>query len=173
MQKKPPTPRANGAEHGWLSVRASCSTLGISTFSFYDWRRKYRDFPGPREDGRYSIDELQLWRDNHPEKGQGAGNKVTGRREELMCENLEKRNQLLDRQIAESERRLVNADAVIELLTRERTLALESLRKRMLSELPAELAGKQPSKIAALLEEAIEEFLDDMKFGMQRIVCGD
>jgi hypothetical protein len=173
MQKKPPSPRANGAEHGWLSVRASCSTLGISTFSFYDWRRKYRDFPGPREDGRYSIDELQLWRDNHPEKGQGAGNKVTGRREDLMCENLEKRNQLLDRQIAEADGRLVSGEKVIELFVRERSILLESFRKRLLSELPAECEGKRAGEIAALLTEAFNEFLEGVQESVPRIVAAE
>jgi hypothetical protein len=173
MQKEPPPPRANGAEHGWLSVRASCSTLGISTFSFYDWRRKYRDFPGPREDGRYSIDELQRWRDDHPERGQGAGNKVTGRREDLMCQNLEKRNALLDRQIAEADGRLVRGDQVLEFFTRERTLALESVRKRLLSELPAECEGKRAPQIALLLREAFDEFLSDMENAAPRILYGD
>ena len=173
MQKKPPFPRANGAEHGWLSVRASCSTLGISTFSFYDWRRKHRDFPAPREDGRYSIELLQDWMNAHPEKGQGAGNKVTGRREDLMCENLEKRNALLDRQIAEADGRLVDGNKVIEFMVRERTIALESFRKRLLSELPAECEGKRASTIAMLLREAFDEFLSDIENAIPRIVFGD
>jgi hypothetical protein len=170
MQKKPPPPRVNGAEHGWLSVPASCSTLGISTFSFYDWRRKHCDFPGPREDGRYSIDELQCWRDNHPEKGQGAGNKVTGRREDLMCQNLEKRNALLDRQIAEADGRLVDGAKVVELFVRERTLNLEAFRKRVLSEIPAEAEGKPASKIAQLLKDAFDEYLDEAKRSIAAIV---
>jgi hypothetical protein len=173
MQKKPPTLRPNGAENGWLSVRASCSTLGISTFSFYDWRRKHRDFPAPREDGRYSIAELQCWRDNHPEKGQGAGNKVTGLREDLMCQNLEKRNALLDRQIAEADGRLVNGQKVIELFVRERTILLESFRRRLLSELPAECEGKRAPKIAALLTEAFNEFLEEVQKSVARIVAAE
>ena len=172
MEKKPPTPRANGAEHGWLSVRASCSTLGISTFSFYDWRRKHRDFPAPREDGRYSIDELQHWRDNHPEKGQGAGNKVTGRREELMCENIEKRNALLDREIAEADGRLVDGAKVIEFFVRERTLNLEAFRKRVLSEIPAEAEGKRAQQIAQLLKDAFDEYLDQIRESVPDIVWG-
>jgi hypothetical protein len=162
MDQKPVKTSPHSVFENRMSVRHICGALGISAFSFYEWRRKNRDFPEQNEQRGYSLEEVRGWLDTHPEVGQGIGNKVTGRREHLMCDNLEKRNALLDRQLAEAERRLVNGDKVIETLTRERTIALESFRKRVLSEIPAEAEGKRAPAIAVLLREAFDEFLDDV-----------
>jgi hypothetical protein len=163
----------NGSQIDWLSVRATCAAIGISTNAFYRWRQKYRDFPQPRADGLYGLEDFRSWLDAHPDIGEGAGNKVTGRREELMCDNLAKRNALLDRQIAEADRRLIDGRKVAEMLVRERTINQETFRKRLLSEIPAEAEGKRASAIAALLQDAYDEYLDDIERSIPRIVCHD
>jgi hypothetical protein len=59
---------------------------------------------------------------------------------------------------------------VAEMLVRERTVNQETFRKRLLSEIPAEAEGKRAPVIAVLLQEAFDEFLDDIQKSIPRIV---
>lgn len=165
-----PNKQTNGRGGNFtLSGRESARLLSISPYTFYEWRKRFEDFPQPNPAGLFNAEDLRAFQDSHPDLGQGKSNKVTGAREVAMTENIEKRNILLDLQIAEAEGRVVPGDKVVEYFVRERTLILESLRKRLLSEIPAEAAGKQPGKIAQLLRDALDEFSEDAEKQIGRL----
>jgi hypothetical protein len=156
----------------WMTAMSLCQLIGVSTVSFYKWRAKHDDFPDQDpETHRYNIDEIRAWMDDHPEVGT-PGQRVGAKREDLMCENLEKRNKLLEQQIAESEHRLVDGSILLEMFIRERTIARETFRKRILSEIPAEAEGKRAQQIHKLLEAAMEEYDKDIVAAIPSIIRG-
>jgi hypothetical protein len=143
----------------------------ISVVSLNKWRRTFDDFPepDPNHQNRYEVLKVRQFLERHPDIGE-AGNKVTGKREELMCQNIEKRNALLDRQIARAENEQISAERVLAAFTAERTINVESFRRRMLSEIPAELEGKTARDISLLLTEAFNLFLKDIQDATPRIL---
>lgn len=144
--------------------------IGYSIKSINNWRQFFDDFPGPDQKTKlYNVAKVRQWLEDHPDVGE-AGNKVSMGREALMCENLEKRNKLLDKQIGEAELRLVEIDRVLAALAVERNANIQAFRKRLLSELPAELEGKTARELAAGLESAFNEYLSDVQSSIPRIV---
>jgi hypothetical protein len=144
--------------------------IGYSVVTINKWRKYYDDFPDRSEKtGLYDVRKVKAWLEKHPEVGQ-AGIKVGVRREDLMCENLEKRNAVLDKQLAEADHILVNIDRVMAAIAMERAISVESFRKRMLSELPSELEGKSAREISTGLNRAFTEFIEDVQAAIPRIV---
>lgn len=156
----------------WMTATQISGIIGVSTVTFHKWKAKYSDFPDPdSETHRYNLDDIRAFMDDHPELGQ-PGQRVGAKREDLMCENLDKRNQLLDQQIAEQEHRLVDGSSLLEIFMRERTIAREAFRKRILSEIPAEAEGKRAQQIHKLLSDAMEEYDRDIVAAIPIIIRG-
>ena len=107
--------------------------LGVSVVSVNGWR----NLPGAPADK-----DLGAWQAFQAENELGiAGNKGSASREELLKANIEKRNKLLDLQIAKEERTVVDRTVVDEMLLRLGSLQKTVLYQKLEKELPAKAAA--------------------------------
>src|SRR6185369_17149784 len=101
-------------DDSWVTWTRMCEKLGHPNSIMQIWRKNFPDFPVPHpETKRYEWVKVKAWKDTHPEIGKAVGGTITGKRADLMCEQLEKKNTLLDIQIQEKEGKLVSTDKML------------------------------------------------------------
>lgn len=114
--------------------------LRVSRRSLLDWRK----LPGAP-----STPSLAAWQTFVEENALGiAPNKLSPGRERLMQDNLDKRNHLLDLEIAEKEKRMVLVKEVDDFLFRTALLMKSILQTKLENELPPRLIGKSPAEMS-------------------------
>lgn len=159
-------------ESKWVTQTRLSEILGRSKPLINIWRKTYDDFPGPhKETQRYNLDAVMAWLKAHPECQPNVKTASAAGRESLLCEQLEKKNKLLDLQIEEEEGELVKVDSVLAMFAKERAANVEAFKKRLLSEVPAESEGKQAREIAEILQEAFDKYLEDLNESIPKIVA--
>lgn len=96
-----------------------------------------------------------------------VGNRVSKGREELLGENLTKKNRLLDLQIGREERSMVDRADVDQLLLHVGSLAKTTLYPAMERELPARAAGRSAAEIAVIGREIADRICEQMQRGFE------
>ena len=141
---------------GWPLLAKQC---GISRQSLLVWRK----LPGaPQTPDKAAwlafIDENDL--------GQ-VGNRVSKDREELMRENLAKRNRLLDMEIAVKNRTMVDRASVDAMLLHVATMQKAVLFPALERELPAKAEGRPAAEISVLGREIGDRICAIFSSGIQ------
>ena len=130
-----------------LSIR-----LGVSIPTLANWRRLPESPKTPA---------LKAWQDFVAQKELGLiGNFVGKGREELLKENLTKKNRLLDLEIANKERRSVDRAEVDSLLLHVGSLAKATLYPALERELPAKAEGRTAAEIALVGREIADRICE-------------
>lgn len=91
-------------------------------------------------------------------------------KEQLQCEQLAKRNALLDIDIEEARGRLVETEKVAELLMQYCSVVKSSLYKRFSGEMPGELAGKDEHGVKAVIDSAVDSHLEDIRVHFSKVI---
>ena len=144
----------DGMTWGKLAIK-----LGVSTRTLQDWR-KLGDAPDRPDLERWAayIELMDLG---------SAGNRVSATREQLLKENLEKKNRLLDLQIAKEERTVVDREEVNSLFLHITTLAKTILYPAMERELPPRAEGRSATEISLIGREIADRICDQMARDME------
>lgn len=133
--------------------------LHVSRVSLTAWRK----MPGAP-----ATPDFDLWKDFVAENSLGiAGNRIGGQRETHLAAAVEKRNRLLDLEIAEKEGRMADRNQVNEMLTRVATLQKTILYAKLERELPAKAVGRTADEIARLGREFADELADIFARGIE------
>ena len=128
--------------------------LGFS----YETIRQWRDLPDAPE-----VPDLERWKAYVEVMGLGqVGNKTSKGREDLLKENLIKKNRLLDLEIALKERKVVDRSAVNQMLLRVASLQKTVVFQKLEHELPAKAVafGAPMDPMRTLGREAAEGICD-------------
>lgn len=91
-------------------------------------------------------------------------------KEQLQCDQLVKKNALLDIDIEEARGRLVETEKVAELLMQYCSVAKSSLYKRFSGEMPGELAGKDERGVKVAIDKAVDSHLEDIRIHFAKII---
>lgn len=127
MTKSPETNDSSPDTWGKLAIR-----LGVSVQSIKNWRKR---------EGAPETPDLEAWQAFVDEHELGVvGNRVDKGREELLKENLIKKNRLLDLEIAVKEKRSIDRQLVDALLLRLGSLQKTVLFQRLEKEMPVKAA---------------------------------
>lgn len=155
----------------WVTQVDLSKSVGISVPTLAKYRKSYDDFPKPHHvTHRWNLQEMLEWIDQHPDIGSQNGSKTPRKREDLLCEQLAKRNALLDQQIAAGEGKYVDTTRLLAAFSTERAVLVAAFQKRILSEVPPEAEGKPAKEIAKLLQDTFDHFLKDVQNSIPSIL---
>lgn len=116
--------------------------LGVSVPSLTNWRKM---------EGAPKTPALKAWEEFVDANSLGvSGNRVGRGREELLKENLVKKNRLLDLEISEKEKKSVDRAEVDALLLHVATMQKTVLYPALERELPPRAEGKSASEISMM-----------------------
>lgn len=147
--EKPKPERDKIGPDGYCSgERALARILGFHFQTIRKWRRNFGDTPEKHKDGK--KEHVQSWRDFIALKGLGETVKVAPKeRELLMRENLEKKNKLLDIDIAKAEGKVRTVAEVKALMLSIASKQNSILRQKLENEFPGKLKGLNATEIRA------------------------
>lgn len=132
-----------------------CKRLRVSRTAVYEWKK----LPGAPTEPDY-----EAWKLFVEENELGiSGNRTDRGREELLKENLTKKNRLLDLQIAKEEKTVVDRSEVNELLLHVSTLAKAILYPAMERELPPRAEGRSAAEISIVGREVADRICEQMQ----------
>jgi hypothetical protein len=128
--------------------------LRVSRTAIHDWRQ----LPGAPQEP-----DPEKWKEFVQANGLGqAGNQTSGQREELLTIAVEKRNRLLDLQIAREERKSVDRGEVDAMLLNVASLQKTVLYPALERELPAKAEGKTAVEIAVIGREIADRICETL-----------
>lgn len=128
--------------------------LSVSRVSLTEWRKLPEAPQEPDLDRWLAFIELM-------ELG-NVGNRTSKGREELLKENLTKKNRLLDLQIAKEEKSVVDRSEVDSLLMHISTLAKAVLYPALERELPPRAEGRSAAEISLVGREIADRICEQM-----------
>lgn len=139
----------NGMTWAKLAIK-----LGVSVVALRQWR----ELPEAPE-----VPDVDRWKAFVEMSGLGVvGNRVGAGREELLKENLVKKNRLLDLEIAAKEKKVVDRAEVDALLLHISTLAKTTLYPALERELPPKAEGRTAAEISLLGRQLADRICDQM-----------
>ncbi len=141
------TPEESGETWPKLAIR-----LRVNRTTIWEWRKL---------EGAPQTANYKAWQEFIAQRELGlASNKTSRGREELLKENLVKKNRLLDLDIANKERKSVDRSEVDALLLHVATLQKTVLFPALENELPAKAEGKSAAEIRVLGREIGDRICD-------------